>query len=455
MKFTHRTRRGLDFEGIDEETPNIDSPIVFNVGGQVKKKIISGAIPGYDLRWFGVVGDGVADDTTAIQSAMDNIPPGATLILPPGVFLLTDTIVRHEPIAVIGTGSTGGHYANHSTTFLLAPTIRKTALEFGYRESSLSNAVYLRGFSVKGQAEEEEGQPKYSLIKTYNRMRHSHFEDLFLFRSTGNGLYCTRDSGESGHQNTYMYGVAAEHVGSDVLDYGIHYETGGYNLNISNCYAGFAPSYGGIRVSGGVNVNVNNCWVLRGLTGRRAIVIANTIHTVSITGNHINSGFIAISSNVQAGLTGGEISGNMFRPSESSDIPDYGIMLGGGVNGLNIHSNVIRDYNVAPIWASSNLNNHIHDNFDRKNNKKDTNRGVATIVDGQSSVVVNHNCKLGRNEPGYLNVQITPHGDDRLWVTNKGASTFTVNRSGTSGDISFEWAARSVMEMYATGAYPP
>ena len=38
-------------------------------------------------------------------------------------------------------------------------------------------------------------------------------------------------------------------------------------------------------------------------------------------------------------------------------------------------------------------------------------------------------------------VFLTPQGDTRIWVTAVGATTFTVNRTGTSGNLGFYWLA--------------
>lgn len=62
--------------------------------------------------------------------------------------------------------------------------------------------------------------------------------------------------------------------------------------------------------------------------------------------------------------------------------------------------------------------------------------GTDTIADTNSTVNVTHG--LGATPSA---VVVTPDGDERLWVTAIGATTFTVNRSGTSGARGFSWLA--------------
>jgi hypothetical protein len=53
---------------------------------------------------FGAKGDGIANDTAAIQAAVAACPSGGTLLLPPGKYKITDQILLTKPITVKGGG---------------------------------------------------------------------------------------------------------------------------------------------------------------------------------------------------------------------------------------------------------------------------------------------------------------------------------------------------------------
>ena len=56
---------------------------------------------------MGAVGDGVADDTVAIQKVLDDVQNGSTVYLPPGMYRVTETLRISGPlvgITVIGHG---------------------------------------------------------------------------------------------------------------------------------------------------------------------------------------------------------------------------------------------------------------------------------------------------------------------------------------------------------------
>ncbi|WP_406300047.1 glycosyl hydrolase family 28-related protein [Embleya sp. NBC_00888] len=66
------------------------------------------AVDWYDVKVHGAVGDGVADDTTAIQSAIDSAArAGGTVYFPAGRYLVTPRPVAGKPAAALSVGGDG------------------------------------------------------------------------------------------------------------------------------------------------------------------------------------------------------------------------------------------------------------------------------------------------------------------------------------------------------------
>lgn len=60
----------------------------------------------FNVKDYGAVGDGVTDDTAAIQSAADTAPAGSTVMFPPGVFLVKSAITWTKTLHWRGRGTT-------------------------------------------------------------------------------------------------------------------------------------------------------------------------------------------------------------------------------------------------------------------------------------------------------------------------------------------------------------
>ena len=73
--------------------------------------IFNGWVRQYDgavnVKWFGAVGDGVTDDTSAIQAAIDAASPNGSVFIPNGNYSISDSINVTGPITIFGenTGS--------------------------------------------------------------------------------------------------------------------------------------------------------------------------------------------------------------------------------------------------------------------------------------------------------------------------------------------------------------
>jgi Pectate lyase superfamily protein len=69
--------------------------------------IESSVLTSYDVTWYGAIGDGVADDTAAIQSAITACPDGGTVSFPPGIYKVTGAgfTLGNPSIQLMGLGS--------------------------------------------------------------------------------------------------------------------------------------------------------------------------------------------------------------------------------------------------------------------------------------------------------------------------------------------------------------
>jgi len=85
---------------------------------------------------FGAVGDGVADDTAAIQAAVDSMTEGGQIFFPPGKYKLTDEITLPSVGALTLQGSGGVDFIRGSPvpsgsgTYLFQTTSNKAIFVF-------------------------------------------------------------------------------------------------------------------------------------------------------------------------------------------------------------------------------------------------------------------------------------------------------------------------------------
>lgn len=97
-------------------------------------RMVAGAVA--NVLDFGAVGDDVADDTAAIQAAIDSSASGLTVYLPAGVYKITDTILlKRNAVRLVGDGFyvTRIHYVNASGGIAVSGDSAKTASLNNYR----------------------------------------------------------------------------------------------------------------------------------------------------------------------------------------------------------------------------------------------------------------------------------------------------------------------------------
>jgi hypothetical protein len=147
----------------------------------------------FNVKEFGAVGDGRADDTRAIQSALDAVYEtiaGAgrhgIVVIPPGVYRVRTLFMHNTPArgkglvsALVGAGMSG-------TTLLLDDQADAPALDLGGAEAGQANsAVLLADFMVVGN---KARQRRAAPLLRARRLDRSWFHRLFVRDSKGAGI---------------------------------------------------------------------------------------------------------------------------------------------------------------------------------------------------------------------------------------------------------------------------
>lgn len=129
--------------------------------GGVKLSVLP-TVAGYDVRAFGAVGDGVTDDSAAIQAALDSIDPDATLNIPAGTYKITST-----PEIPLSTSEARLTIVGYGATFQITGAIAGLARERPVDvNSTFTNAkIIVRGLTIEG--DRTIGQHGFRFYTTY------------------------------------------------------------------------------------------------------------------------------------------------------------------------------------------------------------------------------------------------------------------------------------------------
>lgn len=179
-----RLNLGIDYTETNSSTVTLTSPansgdkLLFQGGSVASNNIVPGTSVSFiqagtgavtrnmqdkvresvSVKDFGAVGDGVTDDTAAIQAAIDSLPNGGTVQLPSGSYKVSSQIQIQKPISLIGslgntfllsnmtTGAVLSLNTSSAWSFDTGPTISGIVFKSSVVRSSgefiKSNAVY-------------------------------------------------------------------------------------------------------------------------------------------------------------------------------------------------------------------------------------------------------------------------------------------------------------------------
>jgi hypothetical protein len=105
----------------------------------------------FNVQRYGAVGDGVTDDTEAIQDALDAAGEevasdvyGATVSVPPGVYLISDQIIIPSAVSLVGSGSRVSVIRANADSFPSSTAL----VQLGAADSTAEHGMILRDLMI-------------------------------------------------------------------------------------------------------------------------------------------------------------------------------------------------------------------------------------------------------------------------------------------------------------------
>ncbi len=373
----------------DSDTTSTDNggTIIVSLSGKRWKRVYDGYR--VDLRWFGAKGDGIADDSAAINAAIAALPASGGELKVAGSFKHGSkiTVGKRITISGVGTAHTGG--VASQSEFLKASTLNDTGFVLA------ANAIAVHGVAFRGEV----GNGGDGVLLKAARIA---LRDVAVYQMGQDGIKIGTDTGGENCNLWYL-----DNVKSKV--------NGRHGLHISEGPGALADANGG--------------------TGVHLDIQSNTLDGIYIGGGQLNNFYNAtLQNNGQYGLHlsatasynaffGGDIeanSGGQVR-LESGAIHNailcYTINLSMISNASTSNPNRIEciDYNkimsglaFPPAQVSSSDSNTLDDYEEGVFTPTIT--GVTTAGTGTYTTQLGKYTKVGRLVHFTLNIQWTAHG---------------------------------------------
>lgn len=440
---------------------------------------------------FGAVGDGVADDTLAVQAALNAVPNGGTVIVD-GLFKITSTVTISKSLKLLGGsfgyGSLRTGFINETDTALKMFAIRAHYVSF---EKLLISGAGKAGTSVA--IEVGDGVTNYDKFSFSNDAAVINFRYGIVLRSQncavrggatlsncGTGVHLAGVPGVLNNRNIY-FNEANLHscdVGIETTD--TYYAVGITGCDFNSCYVDAikgsfysssivgnnfiysgeddiditSASIGGVQIVGnalsgftgtpsqgtGIKISGNYCSVVGNSVtnkpgdGINVSGVGNTISSNSVVdANYFDAaGF----SNIKIAGNINRVIGNVSRTTTGgASLSEYGVHVVSGLFNI-VALNRVDGNKLAQIRDDASSLVRLNQGFatDAK--------GSATIPAASTSVVVNHGLAI---TPPTGSIQLTLSNNSavaKIWVSGVTSTQFTINCNvapGGSGQT-VEWS---------------
>ena len=277
-----------------------DPPFINSVPTTVENKLAQTV----SVKDFGAAGDGVTDDTTAIQLALDN--GGGCVTFPDGTYLISAAIEPSSNQQLLGTGGT----------------------------ITMANATFADGIYVNAKS-----NVQLNGLRIIGASGGNSFDRAINIDASTNVLV----------ENCLIQDIGNEAVSPNEYGHGIEIGGSSVNTKIVNNTIKNIKGYGNVR-GDGITLRTSSNTLIQGntidTTRRMQIAVIDDAIDVKIIGNHLLNGYLAsIDVEPNSVNTTGEITiqGNTIRNFGSKP----GATTGAQYYGIDLHSNEFDNISIV------------------------------------------------------------------------------------------------------------
>jgi hypothetical protein len=439
-----------DINELQEAIVAIETELGTDPAGQatdVKTRLANSLI--LNVKDYGATGDGVTDDTTAIQNTINALPArGGVVYFPMGSYLISSTLSLpsgDKPVFLIGDGR--GSSAGKGTEIKLANNSNVNMIEYTSTVRTYFGGIF--NMSIDGNAD---NQTTGSILSVTGVWTDFTLQGVY-FRGARDSEVFLKPSASGPLANVWIDKCLFENYTYTNVKHGLELDgtdRGGGSFWITNSY--FYGMVNGIHFDGKTNrssyFQIDNCYFL--LMQQHGIYLKAVTQAIisncrlrnngTGTSNTYDSIFIDNDASVASDYI--SIMNNQFVPV-STATERYGVNISGSnIDYVHIENNLFNGQLTGAINIASgaNANGMIRNNIGHITE----NSGTATVASGTTSIAVNHGLSV---TPSAGDITVTPTNSmgsaTKFYIDTYTSTQFTIHTDVDPGvtTATFAWKA--------------